>query len=70
MTEFVISLNGDHGTLLVDGEPAPLFGALVGCKIEHPIPTLDHSCFKGLPDLITSGAPSGARSGSTSARSA
>lgn len=43
MTEFAIYLSGDHGTLLVDGKPTPLFGALVACDIRRLAPPLEYS---------------------------
>jgi hypothetical protein len=38
MTEFTIQLVGDRGVLLVEGRVSPLFGELVGCKIERIMP--------------------------------
>lgn len=38
MTEFVIYLHGNQGTLLVDGEEPALFGELVGCEVRRMLP--------------------------------
>ena len=53
MTEFVISLSGHHGTLLVDGKPAPLFGHLVGCDVRRDLPLPQHLPQSSPTDAIT-----------------
>lgn len=57
MTEFLISLGGDHGALLVDGEPAPLFGALIGCDIKNLVPPLEYPGQASNPFDIVRGHP-------------
>jgi hypothetical protein len=37
MTEFIIQIDGEHGTLLVDGEEPALFGQLVGCEVRREL---------------------------------
>jgi hypothetical protein len=59
VTEFVISLNGNHGTLLVDGEPALMFGALVGCEVQHALQLPEYLPRPLLMDVV---APSPASS--------
>jgi hypothetical protein len=53
VTEFVISLSGDHGTLLVDGEPAPLFGHLVGCDVRRDLPLPKHLSRPAPMEVVT-----------------
>jgi hypothetical protein len=59
MTEFTIYLDGGHGTLLVDGEKAPLFGALVGCEVQRALQLPEYLSRPSLMDVV---APSPASS--------
>lgn len=51
MPEFVISLDGDHGRLLVDGREPELFGDIVGCEIRDETPLL-RAPLDAVPDRI------------------
>ena len=42
MAHFVIHTDGEHGTLLVDGEQPKLFGDLVAVDIRHDLPLDNH----------------------------
>lgn len=53
MTEFVIHLSGDRGTLLVDGEQPELFGQLVGCEVRRDLPLQQHLPQPSSIDVIT-----------------